>query len=71
MLEVETYSGYKADERPVRFVWNGRRFEVTRILDRWREPDQMCFRVLADDGNVYTLRQHVRRQGAGEWTLTI
>ena len=38
-LRVETYSGYRADERPVRFESKGRKLEVTRLLDRWYGPD--------------------------------
>ena len=44
-LRVETYSGYKADERPVRFEWKGRKLEVTQVLDRWYGPDYSYFRM--------------------------
>ena len=36
-IEVECYSGYRADERPVAFTYKGRRWEVAEILDRWYE----------------------------------
>ena len=48
-LRVETYSGYKADERPVRFELKGRKLEVTQVLDRWYGPDYSYFRIVADD----------------------
>jgi hypothetical protein len=59
-LKVECYSGYKADERPVRFSFQGKSgghvFEVRDVLDQWYGADYQCFRVLADDGNFYVLR---------------
>ncbi len=36
-VKVETYSGYKANERPLAFEMNGRRYEVAEVLDRWYE----------------------------------
>lgn len=53
---VESYSGYRGDETPLRFVWDGRKVAVRRIARRWREPDAECFRVIGDDGLVYELR---------------
>ena len=34
---VECYSGYKADERPTAFNFQGSRWEIAEILDRWYE----------------------------------
>ena len=71
-LRVETYSGYKADERPVRFEWKGRKLEVTQVLDRWYGPDYSYFRIVADDGNTYVLRHETSdyEDGPERWTLT-
>jgi len=33
-ITVENYSGFKADERPLRFVLNGREYEVKEVEDR-------------------------------------
>jgi len=33
-IQVEIYSVYKANERPVAFEFKGRRWEVSEILDR-------------------------------------
>ena len=63
---VECYSGYKKDERPVRFTLGGRSCEIVEIDDRWYSPGAMYFRVKADDGNIYVLR-HDEIQD--EWTL--
>lgn len=55
-VRVECYSGFKGDERPVRFIIGDRTFEIVDIDDRWYSPDAIYFRVHADDGNVYLLR---------------
>lgn len=65
-VEVEAYSGYKADERPVRFRLGQQWLAVAEIIDRWYDPDATYFRVGAGDGNVYILRHQEAR---GEWTL--
>ncbi len=65
-VEVECYSGYKADERPLRFHLRGAEYEVEEVHDQWYGPDATYFRVRAGDGNVYILR-HDTAQDA--WTL--
>ena len=54
-ITVESYAGSKADEYPLRFHIHGRKIEINRIIDRWLTPGRRCFKVLADDGNVYVL----------------
>jgi hypothetical protein len=65
-LHVECYSGYRSDERPVRFTLRGRRYQVDEVEDRWYEPEAVYFRVRADDGNFYVLRHD---QHADSWRL--
>lgn len=79
-LKVECYAGHKADERPLRFrVETARRadstdatspppktYEVKEVLDQWYGPGYQCFKVLAEDGNLYILR-HDQREDV--WTL--
>jgi len=36
-IQVECYSGYKTNERPVAFIDQGCRWEVKEIVDRWYE----------------------------------
>jgi len=62
-VEVECYSGYKANERPVAFVQNGRRYEIVEILDRWYEggldptrPPINYFKVKTKEGHIFLLR---------------
>jgi hypothetical protein len=68
-LDVECYSGYKADERPLRFTLAGpsaHTYQVKEILDRWHGVDYQCFKVHADDGNLYVLRHD---EAKDRWTL--
>ena len=62
-VKVECYSGYKANERPVAFTYQGDRLEVQEIVDRWYEggldgskPIIDYFKVKDRDGNIYLLR---------------
>ena len=57
-VRVECYSGRKADERPVRFWLDERAFSVEEVLDQWYGPSDAFFKVQADDGNLYILRQN-------------
>ncbi len=65
-VQVEGYSGYKANERPRRFCLGERWYEVEEILDRWYGPDYVYFRVKASDGDIYVLRLD---EGNQEWEL--
>ena len=65
-IRVECYSGYRAEQRPQRFILRGRTFEVQEVEDQWYSPDAQYFRVRADDGNFYVLR-HFEPQDL--WTL--
>lgn len=56
-LQVECYSGSKADERPARFHLGERICIVDEVVDQWYGTDHSFFKVLADDSNLYILRQ--------------
>jgi hypothetical protein len=56
-IKVETYSGYKADERPVRITIDGAAREVAEVEDRWYSPGTTFFRVRLADGERYVLRR--------------
>jgi hypothetical protein len=66
-LEVQCYSGRKADERPVRFRIDDRDYLVEEVLDQWYGPGHLFFKVRADDGKVYVLSQESTREG--KWEL--
>ena len=62
-VQVECYSGYKANERPIAFTFRDQRQEILEILDRWYEGGIELnsavvnyFKVKADDGIVFLLR---------------
>ncbi len=62
-IHVECHSGYKANERPEAFTFQGRRWEVVEILDRWYEgsreaggPALDWFKVRTREGNVFLIR---------------
>lgn len=65
-VEVQTYGGYKADERPTGFLLNGRRYRVEEICDQWLGPDSAYFKVRADDQNLYIIEYH---RDSDEWSL--
>lgn len=60
---VECISGYKGSERPVAFILEGRRQEITEIIDRWYEggldptrPVVNYFKVRTPEGRIFFLR---------------
>ncbi len=62
-IEVTCYEGYKSSESPRSFVWKGRTFSITGIVDRWcegsldeRSPAMEYFKVQTDDGCDYIIR---------------
>jgi hypothetical protein len=62
-VDVECYGGYKAHERPTAFTFQGRRLEVTDIIDHWYEgsprsagPSLDYFKVCTREGEVFILR---------------
>lgn len=65
-IEVECYSGYRANERPIRFASSGNWRQVMEIEDRWYGPSSLYFKVRADDGDHYVLRYHEEQD---VWTL--
>lgn len=60
-VEVKCYSGFKANERPLSFTLCDHEFSVMDIEGSWFEEDEaglarsVCFRVRADDGDLYLL----------------
>ena len=65
-VQVECYSGRKADERPLRFRLGDHAYSVEEVLDQWYGPDETFFKVRADDGNLYILKH---RSQSDEWSL--
>lgn len=74
-IQVECYSGYKVNERPVAFTFQGHRWEVSDIMDRWyeggvkpEEPAIDYFKVKTNDGSVFIL-QYVAHSDV--WSILI
>ncbi|MBN1574257.1 MAG: hypothetical protein JW984_13750 [Deltaproteobacteria bacterium] len=65
-IKVETYSGYKADERPTVFYIGNRKHRIVEVTDRWYDPSADYFKVKAEDGGVYIL---VRNREGDFWEL--
>jgi|GEM_PF-6391436 len=38
-MRVQCYAGYRADERPLRFVFRGHEYEVQDLDGQWYSPD--------------------------------
>ena len=60
---VECYSGFKANEHPTAFSYQGHRREITEIVDRWHEggidptrPEISYFKVKTAQGGIFMLR---------------
>jgi hypothetical protein len=66
-IKVHTYSGYKADEYPRGFEYEGNKLTVLEIRSRWLEPSCEAFRVLTDDGKTYIIKN--RHGEDGGWEL--
>lgn len=61
-IQVECRSGYKINEYPVAFIFQGRRWNVSEITDRWYEggmeserPVIDYFRIKTAEGKVFIL----------------
>jgi hypothetical protein len=73
-IRVECYSGYKADEYPVRFYWDDMKFEIKEILDQWyhRDPGGYSgadyFKVSIPDDKVFILKHELEED---KWYLWI
>jgi hypothetical protein len=67
LVRVECYSGYKADERPARIVFETQTLEIREVEDRWYSPGATYFRVVVESGERYVLR-HDEAQDV--WSVT-
>lgn len=65
-IRVESYAGYRGEERPRRLLLDDRTVEVAEILDAWRAPEHRYFRILGADGATYLIR---RVTVTGLWEL--
>ena len=57
-IEVDAYSGYKANERPLSFLYQQEKMVVEEVIDRWYGVESDYFKVRANDGKVYLIKWH-------------
>jgi hypothetical protein len=55
---VSCYSGYTFAQEPRAILWEGRRYEVERVEQRWRTPDGPGFRVEVEQGMSFDIQYH-------------
>jgi hypothetical protein len=55
---VRCFAGSRADQRPLSFLADEGEIQVRNMLENWREPDYLVFKVEGEDGWVYELRHH-------------
>ena len=67
-LAVETYSGARADERPLALRLRERRVEVRTILDRWLGEDHAYFKLVGEDDVRYLIRHDLQ---SDTWELIL
>jgi hypothetical protein len=65
-IQVESYAGYRADERPLRLRLEQQVLEIAEVQDRWYSPGETYFRVVVANGDHYVLR-HVEAQDV--WSI--
>src|SRR5438093_2885229 len=65
-IHIDSYSGFKANERPQQFVLDEDVYEIAAVLDQWYEPSAMYFKVQSTAGKLYLLRYDEHQD---EWTL--
>ena len=67
IVQVDCYSGYKADERPVKLHLGGRTLHIVSVEDRWYSPGLTFFRVVVKGGDRYVLRHN---EAQDVWSLS-
>ncbi|QPJ64922.1 MAG: hypothetical protein G3M78_05790 [Candidatus Nitrohelix vancouverensis] len=66
MLRVECESENDKEKGPDAFYLADRRYRVIEVIDRWYGERSVCFKVRADDENIYLLKHDERH---GQWDL--
>jgi hypothetical protein len=65
-IHVDAYSGYRANERPCRFVLDERIYEIAAVEEQWYSPEALLFKVMTARGERYILRYDELED---EWSL--
>jgi hypothetical protein len=75
-IRVECYSGHTYAQEPRAFEWEGRPYQVERVVKRWRTPAGPCFRVeVAGISNLQPLFSNsvdlTYLESIDQWTMTV
>ncbi len=75
-IHVECYSGHTYAQEPRAFEWEGLRYNVERVVKRWRTPAGPCFRVeVAGISNIKSqisnLVDLTYLESTDQWTMTV
>jgi hypothetical protein len=65
--DVQCYAGASYPEKPRSFDWKGKSYQVTEILDQFREPDRVGFLVQCTPGKTFFHLLYKIRQE--EWLI--
>jgi hypothetical protein len=65
-LHVECYSGSRYAERPVTFDYLGRNHVVKVVIETWRSPTALHFRVKTQEDETFDLTYDER---AEQWSI--
>jgi hypothetical protein len=75
IIRVESYSGFRPDERPLKFEYNKQQYLVNDILEHWYEGTKRAgsanykyFKVRTQNGKTFTLRYNMRYR---TWAIRI
>lgn len=55
---VECYSGHTYAQEPRAVHWQGHRYPVAQVEQRWRTPTGPAFRVQTESGAIFELEYH-------------
>ena len=75
-IRVECYSGHTYAQEPRAFEWEGLRYQVERVVKRWRTPAGPCFRVeVSGISNLNSLISNLvdltYLESTDQWTMTV
>jgi hypothetical protein len=72
-IKVYSYSGYKAEERPISLVLEGTERQVERILDSWKqeginagEGSRVYFKIMTEGNRIFTIFYNEKNE---QWFL--
>ena len=65
---VECLSGHTYAERPIALLWEGEQLNIVEIVARWRIPGGRCFRVQAENDQLFELFYSEQQD---EWRVSL